>query len=87
MSIIGDKTEFMLLVVVKTVQKQAQQDQAIRGLAEGLREMLGSAVRCGHDLPLIEGTTNVMEEIGQASLEVASLIDEYTKHSFVGKMI
>jgi hypothetical protein len=69
------------------VQKQAQQDEAVRGLAESLREMLGSAARCGHDLLLIEGTTNVMEEIGQASLEVASLIDEYTKHSFVGKVI
>lgn len=73
--------------VLKTVQKQARQDEDVRGLAESLREVIGTATRCGHDLPVMEGTTNVIEEIGRASLEVASLIDEYTKHSFVGKVI
>lgn len=40
------------------------------------------------DLPNIEGTTDVIEEIGRTSLKVASLIHEYTTMpSFLGKLV
>ena len=48
--------------------------------------MLGLAKECP-DLLLIEGTTNVIEEIGRASLKVASLIHEYTKPAFIGRLM
>ena len=48
--------------------------------------MLGLAKECP-DLLLVEGTTNVIEEIGRASLKVASLIHEYTKPEFIGRSI
>jgi hypothetical protein len=59
------------------------QDETIRTLAEGLREMIGAANKV-RDLLVIEGTTNVIEEIGRLSLQAASLIDEYTKLTFIG---
>jgi hypothetical protein len=62
------------------------QDDAVRDLAKSLYEMMGVAARCA-DLSRIDGTTDVVAEIGKVSLEVASLIDEYTRHSFVGKLI
>jgi len=46
--------------------------------------MLGAANEIV-DLPVIPGTTNVIEEIGRQSLLVASLIHEYTKLPFTGK--
>ena len=48
--------------------------------------MLGLAKECP-DLLLIEGTTNVIEEIGRASLKVTSLIHEYTKPAFIGRLM
>ena len=59
------------------------QDETIRALAEGLREMIGAANKV-RKLLVIEGTTNVIEEIGRLSLQAASLIDEYTKLPFIG---
>ena len=47
--------------------------------------MVGVAKKC-HDIQVIDGTTNVIEEIGRVALEVASLVDEYTKISFIGKI-
>ena len=61
------------------------QDETIRSLAEGLREMIGAANKI-RDLLVIEGTTDVIEEIGRLSLQVASLIDEYTKLPFIGEL-
>jgi len=40
--------------------------------------MLGTA-NAIPDLPVIQNTTNVIEEISRQSLQVASLIHEYTK--------
>ena len=40
--------------------------------------MLGTA-NAIPDLPVIQNTTNVVEEISRQSLQVASLIHEYTK--------
>ena len=48
--------------------------------------MLGTANEI-QDLPVILGTTNVIEEIGRQSLQVASLIHEYTKLPFIGNPI
>jgi hypothetical protein len=59
------------------------QDETIRALAEGLREMIGAANKV-RNLLLVEGTTDVIEEIGRLSLQAASLIDEYTKLPFIG---
>ena len=42
--------------------------------------MVGAASDCP-DLRKIEGTTDVILEISRVSLQVASLIDEYTKYS------
>jgi hypothetical protein len=61
------------------------QDETIRTLAEGLREMIGAANKV-RDLLVIEGTTNVSEEIGRLSLQAASLINEYTKLPFTGRL-
>jgi hypothetical protein len=55
-------------------------------LAEDLRETLGVAKE-KPDLLVIEGTDNVIEEIGRTSLEIASLIREYTRLRFAGKSI
>jgi hypothetical protein len=60
-------------------------DEAIRTLAEGLREMIGAANEV-RNLLVIKGTTDVIEEIGRLSLQVASLIDEYTKLPFTGRL-
>ncbi|THH13086.1 hypothetical protein EW146_g7087 [Bondarzewia mesenterica] len=68
------------------MKAQGLQDDAVRVLAESLYEMLGAAKECP-DLTAISGTENVIEEIGRASLEVASVIDEYTKLSFSGRTL
>jgi hypothetical protein len=39
------------------------------------------------DLPLIHSTTNVIEEIGHLSLQIALLIDECVKSSFIGQLL
>jgi len=48
--------------------------------------MLGTA-NAIPDLPVIPNTTNVIEEISRQSLQVASLIHEYTKLSWAGNSI
>ena len=61
-------------------------DENIRDLAESLREMLGVAKEFP-DLPVISSTTNVIEGIGRASLQAATLIYEYTNLSYAGKLM
>ncbi|THH11967.1 hypothetical protein EW146_g7869, partial [Bondarzewia mesenterica] len=73
-------------VLLSAMKAQGLQDDAVRILAESLYEMLGAAKECP-DLTAISGTENVIEEIGRASLEVASVIDEYTKLSFSGRTL
>jgi len=58
----------------------------VRGLAESLREMVGIAAE-HPDLPLILGTTDVIEEIGQLSLQIALLIDKCANSSFIGRTV
>ena len=71
---------------VQAVQETDLQDESIRDLASTLREMLGTA-NAIPDLPVIQNTTNVIEEIGRQSLQVASLIHEYTKLPWAGNSI
>lgn len=55
-------------------------------MAESLRETLGIAKEYP-DLKKIDGTTNVIDEIGRTSLKIASLIHEYTRPSLGGKSV
>ena len=48
--------------------------------------MLGTA-NAITDLPVIPNTTNVIEEISRKSIQVASLIHEYTKSPWAGNLI
>jgi len=72
--------------VYEAVDAVGLQDGSIRDLADSLREMLGVAKELP-DLLVISSTTNVIEGIGRASLEAASLIHEYTKTSFAGRAL
>jgi hypothetical protein len=65
------------------MQETDIQDDSIRQLADTLREMLVTA-NMVPDLPVIPNTTNVIGDIGRQSLQVASLIHEYTKLSLGG---
>ncbi|KIJ07095.1 hypothetical protein PAXINDRAFT_103100 [Paxillus involutus ATCC 200175] len=70
----------LLSSVYKAVQEQRLNDDNVRGLAESLRELVGVASDC--PVTEIKGTPGVIESIGRLALEVASLIDEYTKSPF-----
>ena len=80
------KPDSVSSLVYQTVKQQMSQDDDVHTLAESLYEMMGVAAHCV-DLSRIDGTTDVVAEIGTVSLEVASLIDEYIRHSFIGKLI
>jgi hypothetical protein len=67
----------------QAVQEQRLNDDNVRGLAESLRELVGVASDC--PVTEIKGTPGVIESIERLVLEVASLIDEYTKSSFAGR--
>lgn len=71
----------------QAVKQQQMQDDDIRDLAEGLREMLGAAKICA-DLKEIEETTQVTESIGKTALDIALLIEECTRYSSLpGKLL
>lgn len=52
-------------------------------MVDSLREMAGMA-SAYPDLRKIEGTTDVIEEIGKASLDAAKLVHEYLAPSIRG---
>ncbi|KDR77543.1 hypothetical protein GALMADRAFT_407344 [Galerina marginata CBS 339.88] len=62
----------------QAVEETELQDGSVRELARTLQEMLATA-NTVPDLPVIPNTINVIEEISRQSLQVASLIHEYTK--------
>ena len=62
------------------------QDNAIRDLAESLRDMVAVTNEC-QDIRMIVGLAEVIKDMGRATLVVVSLIDEYTRVSFAGKSI
>ncbi|KAG6916635.1 hypothetical protein DXG01_006055 [Tephrocybe rancida] len=70
----------------QAVQETDLQDESIRELASTLREMLSTA-NAIPDLRVIPNTPDVIEEIGRQSLEVASLIHEYTKLAWAGRTV
>ncbi|KAF8817315.1 ankyrin, partial [Phlegmacium glaucopus] len=72
--------------VYQAVQETDLQDESIRELAITLREMLGTA-NAIPDLPVIPHTTDVIEAISRQSLQVASLIHEYTKLPWIGRTV
>ncbi|KAF8954322.1 hypothetical protein BDZ97DRAFT_490998 [Flammula alnicola] len=72
--------------VYEAVQATDIQDDSIRELADTLREMLGAA-NAAPDLPVIADTTNILEEISRQSLQIASLIDEYTKLCYAARTL
>ncbi|KAF8162138.1 hypothetical protein BJ912DRAFT_299382 [Pholiota molesta] len=72
--------------VYKAVQEAEGIDATIQDLAANLREVLGVAKE-RPNLLSIEGTTNVIEEIGRTSLKVTSLIHEYTKQNFLRRTL
>ena len=70
----------------QAIQETDIQDECIRELGGTLREMLATANEVP-DLQVIQNTTNVLEQISRQSLEVASLIHEYTKLPWAGNSI
>lgn len=76
-------TANILHLVHKMAQDQKKQDDNVRDLVESLREMAGAASSCPH-LRRINGTTDVIKEIGKVSLEVAMLVHDYVNPSIRG---
>jgi len=72
--------------IQQAVRQQMLQDDDVRNLVESLREMVAIAAECP-DLPVIPSTTNIIEEIGRVSLQIALLIDEYVKSSLIGPLL
>jgi hypothetical protein len=69
---------------IQVLQQQIRQDDGIKDLAEGLQDTLAFANACP-DLLNIMGATDVIKELIREVMEAASLIDEYTRLSFVGR--
>lgn len=68
----------------KIAQNQIAQDASILDLIESLREMAGAASSCP-DLLKIDGTTDVIDEIGSTSIDVARLVHDFVHPSIGGK--
>jgi hypothetical protein len=78
--------ELAINPIQQAVRQQMLQDDDVRNLAKSLHEMVGVAAECP-DLPVIPSTTNVIEEIGRVSLQIALLIDEYAGSSLIGSLL
>ncbi|KAH9477151.1 Vegetative incompatibility protein HET-E-1 [Psilocybe cubensis] len=72
--------------VYDAMQETEIKGQEIQELAENLREMLATANE-KLDLPKVPHAVDIIKEIGQYSLQVASIIHEYTKLSFAGRAV
>ena len=81
----GNSYEYWTLLD-QAVQETNVQDRSIRELADNLHEMLGTA-NAILDLAVIPNTTDVIKEISRQSLQVASLIHEYTQFPWAGNLI
>ncbi|KAH9478142.1 hypothetical protein JR316_0008595 [Psilocybe cubensis] len=71
-------TKTMMDTFADDTQETEIRDQSIRELAENLREMLATANE-KLDLPKIPEAVDIIQEIGQHSLQVASIIHKYTQ--------
>ena len=74
------------LSIEQAVKETDIQNETIQGLATTLREILG-IIRAIPNLQEIPDTTSVIKEINGQSLEVAALIQEYTKLHFAGNSV
>ncbi|PPQ92107.1 hypothetical protein CVT25_008039 [Psilocybe cyanescens] len=70
----------------KLIQETGIHDELIQELAKMLHKMLATAAAVP-GLPQIPNTDNVIEEISCQSLQIASLIHEYTKSSFMKRTV
>ncbi|KZP04727.1 hypothetical protein FIBSPDRAFT_940839, partial [Athelia psychrophila] len=68
----------------KVAQNQIAQDGSVLDMIESMREMAGAASACP-DLLKIDGTTDVIEDIGRASIVVARLLHDFIQPSIGGK--
>ena len=62
------------------MKAQGVLDGKVRDLSDTLKEMLLVA-RATPNLFVVEGTENIIEEIGKAAMEVATLMSEYLDSS------
>ena len=62
------------------MKAQGVLDGKVRDLSDTLKEMLLVA-RTIPNLFVVEGTENIIEEIGKAAMEVATLMSEYVESS------
>ena len=62
------------------MKAQGVLDGKVRDLSDTLKEMLLVA-RTTPNLFVVEGTENIIEEIGKAAMEVATLMSEYVESS------
>ncbi|KAF8835688.1 hypothetical protein BDN67DRAFT_1072304 [Paxillus ammoniavirescens] len=74
----------LLSSVYTAVQQQRLDDRDVQGLAESLRELVGVAGDC--PVADIKGTPDVIPSIARLALDVASLIDEYTKSPLIVRL-
>ncbi|KZP04730.1 hypothetical protein FIBSPDRAFT_967889 [Athelia psychrophila] len=74
----------VLSSVYKVAQNQMEQDGSVLELIESMGQMAGAASACP-DLLKIAGTTDVIEEIGRAAIEVARLVHDFVQPSIRGK--
>ncbi|KAI0059572.1 WD40 repeat-like protein [Artomyces pyxidatus] len=76
----------LLSTVYKTLKAQAVEDEAMRDLAIDLRDMLGYARRCTN-VKKIDGTTDILVEVGRLVSDGAIIIDERMRHGFIGRTV
>ena len=62
------------------MKAQGVLDGKVRDLSDTLKEMLLVA-RITPNLFVVEGTENIVEEVGKAAIEVATLMSEYVESS------
>ena len=74
------------LSIEQAVKETDIQNEYIQGLANTLREILG-IIKAIPNLQEIPDTTSVIKEINGQSLEVAALVQEYTKLYFAGNSV
>ena len=63
-----------------------QQDEALCNLVENLRETVALANVCPN-LKKIEGTVDVIKEIGSLTIDISCFIDRYARSSFSGLLL
>ncbi|KAI0056315.1 hypothetical protein BV25DRAFT_1903313 [Artomyces pyxidatus] len=73
----------LLSSVYKTLQAQSMEDEVMHALAIDLRDMLGYARRCTK--AQIDGTTDILVEVGRVVSDAATIIDKRMKHGFTGR--